>query len=222
LNALKNVTTGSNNLGLGTSAGVNLTTGSNDIDIGNQGVAAESNTIRVGNQSTQTKTFMAGVFGSLVTGDPVMLSSTGQLGIVISSARYKRDIQDMGARSSNLLKLHPVTFRYKEDSAGGLQYGLVAEEVEKLYPELVTHSADGQVQSVRYWMLTSMLLNELRKQDQQVARLSAHAESADRQIAELKAGQEAQRIAFQRKLATIERELAQPGNSGKLAAAFQP
>jgi ABC-type iron transport system FetAB ATPase subunit len=67
-----------------------------------------------------------------------------------------------------------------------------------------------------------MLLNELRKQDQQVARLSAHAESADRQIAELKAGQEAQRIAFQRKLATIERELAQPGNSGKLAAAFQP
>ena len=82
----------------------------------------------------------------------------------MSSARFKRDIRDMGASSDDLMKLRPVTFRYKDDPAGTLQYGLVAEEVDKLYPELVTHSADRQVQSVRYSMLTGMLLNELQKQ----------------------------------------------------------
>src|SRR5208283_3361311 len=102
--------------------------------------------------------------GSSVSGDAVVVSSSGQLGIVLSSARYKRDIHDMDAASSNLMKLRPVTFRYKDDPTGTLQYGLVAEEVEKLYPELVTHAADGQVHSVRYSMLTGMLLNELKKQ----------------------------------------------------------
>ena len=85
----------------------------------------------------RTATYIAGIFGSSVTGDAVTVSSSGQLGIVMSSARYKRDIHDMDATSSNLMKLRPVTFRYKDDPAGTLQYGLVAEEVEK--PVSYTH-----------------------------------------------------------------------------------
>src|SRR5262249_8870530 len=83
---------------------------------------------------------------------------------LISSARFKRDIRDMGAASDSLTKLRPVTFRYKDDPQGIKQYGLVAEEVERVYPELVTYGADGKVLTVRYYVLTSMLLNELQKQ----------------------------------------------------------
>jgi trimeric autotransporter adhesin len=100
-------TTGSNNIALGYRAGFSLTTGSSNVDIGNPGVAAESNTIRIGTQGTQTKAFIGGVCGSSVSGDAVVVSSTGQLGIVVSSARYKRDIRDMDAASGNLLKLRP-------------------------------------------------------------------------------------------------------------------
>ena len=116
-----------------------MTTGANNIDIGNLGVAAESNTIRIGTQGTQTATYIAGIFNSSASGDAVEVSNTGQLGMVMSSARYKRDIHDMDEASSNLMKLRPVTFRYKDDPQGIKQYGLVAEEVEKLYPELVIY-----------------------------------------------------------------------------------
>ena len=99
VNAMLNNTTGSNNIALGYQAGSNLTTGSNNIDIGNHGVAAESNTIRIGTQGTQTATYIAGISGAGVTGGaPVEVTSAGQLGIVMSSARYKRDIRDMGGQ----------------------------------------------------------------------------------------------------------------------------
>ena len=187
-------------------AGQNLETGSNNIDIGNfGGSSAESRTIRIGIQGTQTVTYIAGISGSLVTGDAVVVSSTGKLGIVMSSARYKRDIQNMDARSASLMRLRPVTFRYKDDPAGTLQYGLVAEEVEKLYPELVTHSADGQVQSVRYSMLTAMLLNELQKQARQMADENRQLAA---EVAELKAREEYQRVAFEQRFATLEKALA--------------
>jgi hypothetical protein len=199
-------------------AGYKLTTGSNNIDIGNLGVAAEAKTIRIGVQGTQTATYIAGISGSAMTGDGVVVSNTGKLGIVMSSARYKRDIRDMDESSSSLLKLRPVTFRYKDDPAGTLQYGLVAEEVEKLYPELVTHAVDGQVQSVRYSMLTSMLLNELQKQARQQADQNRKLAA---QVAELKAAQEHERVAFEQRLATLERTLAARDSSGKLEAAFK-
>ena len=86
----------------------------------------------------------------------------------------------MGAKSDDLMKLRPVTFRYKDDPAGTLQYGLVAEEVEKLYPELVTHAIDGQAQSVRYSMLTGMLLNELQKQTNKLDQQSESEPAAGR------------------------------------------
>jgi hypothetical protein len=99
----------------------------------------------------------------------VVVSSTGQLGIATSSARYKHDIRDMGGASAGLMKLRPVSFRYKNDPTGTLQYGLVAEEVERVYPELVVHGTDGKVQSVRYLEFTALLLNELQKQTTKIA-----------------------------------------------------
>ena len=87
----------------------------------------------------------------------------------MSSARYKRDIHAMGRSTDALMTLRPVTFISKDDKLGTKQYGLVAEEVDKVYPELVVHDPDGKVESVRYSMLTSMLLNELQKQQAALA-----------------------------------------------------
>ena len=95
-----------------------------------------------------------------------MINGKGQLGILASSARYKRDIHPMGESSQALLALRPVTFRYKQDPSNERQYGLVAEEVAAVYPELVTRTPTGEVQSVRYEELIPMLLNELQRQKQ--------------------------------------------------------
>src|SRR5208337_2117852 len=115
--------------------------------------------------------FIAGISGASVMGAVVEVNTTtGQLGIVVSSARYKHDIRDMGGKSSALLKLRPVSFRYNNDSANTLQYGLVAEEVAKVYPELVVYGPDGKVETVRYSMLSAMLLNELQKQANELQR----------------------------------------------------
>src|SRR5262249_45684954 len=101
---LRNSTTGSNNIGLGINAGFNSTTSSNNIYIGNTGVADESSTIRIGTQGTQNATFIAGISGTAVAGDAVVVGSTGQIGIVVSSARFKRDVRDMGTTSAALMK----------------------------------------------------------------------------------------------------------------------
>ena len=131
----------------------------------------------------------------------MVIDANGKLGIVMSSARYKRDIRDMDAKSAGLLKLHPVTFRYRSDPAGVLQYGLVAEEVAKIYPELVTYGSDGNVMAVRYLMLSAMLLNELQKQtgmnERQGAQLRRQSDCLERQ-----AGQDPAALAA--KLAAVE------------------
>ena len=113
-----------------------------------------------------------GISGTLVTGDAVMVSNTGQLGIVVSSARYKRDIRNMGDAGDNLMKLRPVTFRYKDVPHGQRQYGLVAEEVARLYPELVSYGSDGKFETVHYLNLIAMLLNQLQKQSKNDQRLA--------------------------------------------------
>ncbi|HVA67904.1 MAG TPA: tail fiber domain-containing protein, partial [Candidatus Binataceae bacterium] len=137
-----------------------------------------------------------------------------------SSARYKRDIHDMGQSSDNLMKLRPVTFRYKADPAGTLQYGLVAEEVAKLYPELVTRGIDGRVQSVRYTVLTAMLLNELQKQARENSTLAERNRKLAAAVAELKTNQDRQQVAFEHRFATLEREMASKAGGGQLASAF--
>jgi Chaperone of endosialidase len=120
--------------------------------------------IRIGTQGTHTRTLIAGINNSPVFGSPVLVNAFGRLGIQTSSARFKRDIRDMDDASGGLMKLRPVTFRYNEDPAGTLQYGLIAEEVARVYPELVTYADDGKPQSVAYQMLPAMLLNEMQKQ----------------------------------------------------------
>ena len=140
-----------------------------NIEIGSAGTSDESNTIRIGTQGTQSATFIAGISGTTVSGADVVVSSTGQLGIATSSARYKRDIHDIGGASAALMRLRPVSFRYKNDPDETLQYGLVAEEVARVYPELVTHGNNGEIQSVRYLEFAALLLNELQKQSQELA-----------------------------------------------------
>ena len=169
------MTTGGGNIGVGWGAGNSLTNGTSNIEIGNAGTSADSNVIRIGTPGTQTTTYIAGIAGAWVTGgsavvvDPV----TGQLGIVISSERYKQDIHDMDAASDALMRLRPVTFRYKgaPSEAKGTQYGLVAEEVAAIYPQLVVYGRDGEVESVQYHQLPALLLNEMQKQHQTIEHL---------------------------------------------------
>jgi len=205
--------TGSNNIGLGFQAGKNLTGGKNNVDIGNAGVAAESNTIRIGSQGTQTATYIAGIAGAGITGGTdVVVSSTGRLGIVMSSARYKHDIRDMGGASVKLLELRPVTFRYNSDPTGAIQYGLVAEEVAKLYPELVVYGPDGKAETVRYSMLSAMLLNELQKRAREIDRLSV-------KMAAIEANHEHQLRAVMERLSSVEQATHTGTGDGRLAAA---
>ncbi len=162
-------TTGSNNIALGYEAGLSLDSGSFNIDIGNYGVAGEGHTIRIGDDN-QSNTYIAGINGvAIPTGSMVLIDSTGHLGSVSSSLRFKRDVADMGDASSRLMELRPVTFHYKSQPGGPLQYGLIAEEVEQVMPELVVRDATGQVETVAYQELPAMLLNELQKQQAQIS-----------------------------------------------------
>jgi hypothetical protein len=170
--ALAANTKGFNNIALGSSAGASLSTGSNNIDIGNTGIAGESNAIRIGTDGTQTATFIAGIYGTtLGSGMPVVVNSNGRLGYATSSARFKEEIQDMGDSTGKLMELRPVRFRYKKeiDPSGLEQYGLVAEEVAKVYPDLVVYDETGQPQAVRYHLINAMLLNEVQKQERRIA-----------------------------------------------------
>jgi hypothetical protein len=163
--------TGSNNIGLGQNAGSNLTTGSNNIDIGAFGAAGESNTIRIGTKQTHRSTFIAGISGATVpTGVPVIIDNNGHLGTTISSARFKEAIKPMDKASEAILSLQPVTFRYKDelDPEGIPQFGLVAEQVEKVDPDLVARDEQGKPFTVRYEAVNAMLLNEfLKERDEQ-------------------------------------------------------
>jgi hypothetical protein len=97
----------------------------------------------------QTRTFIAGIGGATVNGATVEIdTTTGQVGIKMSSIRYKKDIAPMGSRSEKVLALRPVTFSYKDDAKKVTHYGLVAEDVAAVYPELVTRTATGEVQTV--------------------------------------------------------------------------
>src|ERR1700676_2577960 len=173
--ALLNNTTGIGNIALGVSAGSNLTTGSNNIDIGNQGVAAEANTIRIGTAGNQTATFIAGIYGVNEGGTPaaVYINSNGQLGTMSSSRRFKKEIKAMDQPSQAILALKPVTFQYKSDTKATPQFGLIAEEVAKVDPDLVVRDAEGEIYSVRYEAVNAMLLNEFLKEHRTVDELKS-------------------------------------------------
>jgi hypothetical protein len=166
--------TGSTNTAIGYRAGANLSTGSNNICIANLGVTGESNTLRIG--TSQTATFVAGISGQTTPGGvPVGVNSSGKLGTTVSSRRFKRDIREIGAESDGLMRLHPVSFRYKPelDPTGLVQYGLIAEEVAQVYPDLVAYDRDGQPEAVRYHLIDALLLNEVQNQHRHIEELRA-------------------------------------------------
>jgi len=175
-NALYNNTTGGSNIALGFQAGLNLTTGNNNIDIGSVGVAGESKRIRIGKQGTQTATFIAGISGATVpTGVAVIVDSSGHLGTTTSSARFKDAIRPMDKASEAILALQPVTFHYKKelDPEGIPQFGLLAEQVEKVNPDLVARDEQGKAYTVRYDAVNAMLLNEFLKEHRTVQELKS-------------------------------------------------
>jgi hypothetical protein len=165
-NALRSNVVGSNNIALGQNAGFNIT-GNNNIDIGHAGVAGESGVVRLGTEGAQTATFIAGIRQTPIAGAiQVGIDANGQLGIRGSSERFKKDIAPMDKTSESILALKPVTFRYKHDldPEGIPQFGLVAEEVAKVNPDLVVRDAKGEIYTVRYEAVNAMLLNEFLKE----------------------------------------------------------
>jgi Chaperone of endosialidase len=180
--ALQFNTTGRNNIAVGFAAG-NLTTANNNIEIGNAGVEGESRTIRIGTELTHSNTFIVGISGVTVpAGVGVIVDTNGHLGTVVSAARFKDEIKPMEEASEAILALKPVTFRYKKelDPAGISQFGLVAEEVEKVNPDLVARDQNGKPYTVRYEAVNAMLLNEFLKEHRKV-------EEQQATIAQLKA-----------------------------------
>src|SRR6516225_9242891 len=198
--ALENNTTGSSNIAVGSQAGSNLTTGSNNIDIGALGNAGDANTIRIGRSGIQTKTFIQGIRGATVAnGVGVIVGTTGQLGTVVSSVRFKEAIKPMDKASEAILALKPVTFRYKKelDPDKIPQFGLVAEEVEKVNPDLVARDEQGKPYTVRYEAVNAMLLNEFLKQHRKV-------EEQGRKLRELEVTIAEQRKSFQASISKLE------------------
>jgi Chaperone of endosialidase len=191
-------TTGSINTALGLNAGSNLTTGDNNIDIGANvnGVTGESNTIRIGNTDISS-TFIRGISGQTIpSGSAVLVAANGQLGTATSSKRFKDEIKPMDKASEALFSLKPVTFRYKKeiDPAGTQQFGLVAEDVERVNPDLVVRDEHGQVNTVRYDAVNAMLLNEFLKERRKVQQLEATLADEQKE--------------FQSKLAKQEKQIA--------------
>jgi len=153
--------TGSNNIGLGFNAGLNLTSGSGNVCIGAGvfGVAGESNTTRIRN-----------VYSSVASIRAVYVNSDNKIGTLASSRRFKDEIKPMDKASETILALKPVTFRYKKEIEpnGAIMFGLIAEEVEKVDPDLVTRNDKGEAETVRYDAVNAMLLNEFLKEHRKV------------------------------------------------------
>src|SRR5437870_766726 len=211
--ALLSNTTGSDNIALGFQAGQNLTTGSNNIDIGNLGVAGDSKRIRIGTAGTQTKTFIAGISGATVAGGVrVIVGSNGQLGTVVSSNRFKDAIKPMDKASEAILALRPVTFYYKKelDPDGIPQFGLVAEQVEKVNPDLVARDEEGKPYTVRYEAVNAMLLNEFLKEHRTVQELKSAAAKQEAIIAHQQKQIEALTAGLQKVSAQVEMSRVAP------------
>ncbi len=215
-------TTGSFNTFYGTQAGAYNRTGSNNVyivNVGSPNRPSESNTIRIGTQGTgkgqQNAAYIAGIYDVNVGGVPVQINANGQLGAATSSLRFKEQVRDMGDSTGDLMKLRPVTFLYKPEYASGernLQYGLIAEEVAKVYPELVAYDNDGQPYSVRYQYLSTMLLNEVQKQYHRAERQSeivatqqAQIKAQHQEIESLRRQLQVQNAALQERLSRLEK-----------------
>ena len=199
--ALHGNTTGNNNTAIGWEAGVDLASGDNNIYVANTGLSVESNTIRIGTQlipdsiidhPPHTAAFIAGISGTAVTGPAVVVNANGQLGVAPSSQRFKTEIKPMEMASQAILALKPVSFRYKPevDPKRTVQFGLVAEDVAKVNPDLVTRDAKGEIYTVRYEAVNAMLLNEFLKEHRKVEKQDRKIQEQETTIAQLKKGME--------------------------------
>ncbi|MDQ3287611.1 MAG: tail fiber domain-containing protein [Pseudomonadota bacterium] len=171
---------GNNNVAVGYQAGRNLVSGNNHIYIGNPGDASDPDgVIRIGEGGIHTGMYVAGVSGTTVTGAQVFISANGQLGVQQSSKRFKKDIRALG-KNRKLLGLRPVSYRYKQaDETGAypLQYGLLAEEVAEVFPELVQYDESGKPLAVHYTLLIPLLVAEVqREHDENQKQQSSTAE----------------------------------------------
>ena len=203
IGALSNNTTGSNNVALGSGAGASATTGSNNVYVGAgmQGVAGESDAC-----------YVKSIFGQpSATGIPVLINSNNKLGTTMSSKRFKKEIRPMDKASESLLALKPVTFRYKEeiDPTGTTQFGLVAEQVEKVHPDLVVRDAERKPYSVRYDQVNAMLLNECLKAHSKMEEQEATIDHLKQELQATAAHQQKQIKALTAGLQKLSAELEQ-------------
>jgi hypothetical protein len=191
--ALQGLTTGNHNIALGYLAGEVVTIGSNNIEIGSVGVGNDNGVIRIGDPTVQTNdTCIAGIYTASISTVPVYVDANGHLGTPTSSRRFKDDIQRMAGASEVLYNLEPVTFRYKPnlDPAGTPQFGLVAEEVDKVDPDLVVRDNEHGIYTVRYEAVNAMLLNEFLKEHRKVEGQGTMIKAQQTQIQQLKANNE--------------------------------
>ena len=194
---------GNNNIALGAGAGASLIRGDDNIAIGNPANAHDSNTIRIGNPAKQSATFIAGISGVTVpAGVGVIVGTDGKLGTVVSSERFKDAIKPMDKASEAILALQSVTFRYKQelDPNGIPQFGLVAEEVAKVNPDLVARDDQGKPYTVRYEAVNAMLLNEFLKEHRKVEEQASINQKQQATIAQ-------QRKDFERTMARQQKEI---------------
>jgi hypothetical protein len=189
--ALNRNTNGSSSrdIAIGKGAGFALTSGNNNIYIGNNGVSSETGTIRIGNAQNR-RTFVSGIRATPVAGAPVVINAAGQLGTTASSVRFKEELKSMDKASESILALEPVTFRYNKeiDPENTPQFGLVAEQVEKVDPKLVVRDQEGKPFSVRYDQVNAMLLNEFLKAQHELEQQEATIAEQQKQIEALTSG----------------------------------
>lgn len=174
---------GDYNIGIGAFNynGNSITSGNNNICLGNTGHVNDSGIMRLGTTTTHTGCFIAGISGTTVSsGSAVYVNTMGQLGTITSSQRYKNDINLIGKKTAGLMSLKPVSFTYKQDASRAIQYGLIAEEVETVYPELVLRNTNNQIETVAYHHLPALLLAGYQQQQEVIAGLTQRLEKLEK------------------------------------------
>ena len=226
VNALSNNRSGSNNIAMGVFAGGNVIAGDNNVYIGSQGITDESNTIRIGD--SQRQAFIAGIRGTTTTNADaisVVIDSAGQLGTLSSSRRFKKEIKPMDKTSESIFSLRPVAFHYKNDDTSTPQFGLIAEEVADVNPDLVVRDDHGEIYTVRYEAVNAMLLNEFLKEHKKVEAGHSQIEKQEATITELKSNLAEQHKQIQALTAGLQKVSAHVGVSApaaKVVASGQP
>ncbi|MFZ1083830.1 MAG: tail fiber domain-containing protein [Terracidiphilus sp.] len=192
--ALRNATGGSGNIAIGYGAGSNISTGAQNILIGNPGTSSDWSAIRIGSSGVQNQAFIAGIRGQ-TTGQgnaiEVFIDSNGQLGTKSSSRKLKTDINEMGDMTKTLMGLRPVSFRYTSQGPDApVQYGLIAEEVADVAPELVAHKPDGQIETVFYDKVNTMLLDVVQKQQHTIEELESTLHQVETRLTALEGSEQ--------------------------------